>query len=197
MELVLVRHADAWADEEARRLGEFDAPLSDRGRVQCARLAVQLREEPIQVVVSSPLQRARSTADAIADAHGLAVELIDDLREIDFGELEGLTYEQVEALWPELFAQLMQAPTTVRFPRGESYQDLRRRVATVTAGLRRRYEGELVVAVTHGGVIRAALADALGMPDGAVFRFAVDTASVTRLAWLESGVLVRSINFVT
>jgi ribonuclease H / adenosylcobalamin/alpha-ribazole phosphatase len=183
MELVLVRHA-ATADEASGRCcGRLDVALSADGQAACKRLAVRLSAEPVSAVVSSPLRRARETADAIAMAHGHGVSILEGLIELDFGELEGRTFAEIQAAWPHLYGQWMLAPTTVRFPGGECYDDLHGRVVEAVETLRMDHDGHVVVAVTHAGVIRAVLAHALELPSDSVFRLAVDTGSMTRIAW--------------
>jgi alpha-ribazole phosphatase/probable phosphoglycerate mutase len=196
VELLLVRHAESTADVRGRCYGQLDVELSEFGRGQCRHLAEALSGEPVQALVSSRLARARATADAIAEPHGLDVVVLDDLRELDFGELEGLPYDEIAASRPELYARWMNAPTTVRFPGGESYEDLRRRAARAVERWRATHDGQVVVAVTHAGFIRAVLSDALGLPPDRLFRIAVDPASVTRIGWIESEPIVRSVNVV-
>lgn len=194
MQLVLVRHAEPTEDVHGRCYGRLDVPLSGRGRAQGRRLAAALSGEPVTAIVSSPRLRARKTAQAIAEPHGLAVAVVEELRELDFGELEGRTYEEIAASRPELFERWMRAPTSVRFPGGESYEDLHARAIDAISLLRASYHSLLVVAVTHAGVVRAVLADALGMPADRVFRLAVDTASITRVEWQQDLPIVRSVN---
>lgn len=197
MELVLVRHAEPTEEARGRCYGRLDVELSERGRAQCEQLAATLSEVPVAAVVSSPRLRARDTARAIAERHGLDVSVLEELRELDFGELEGHTYEEIASSHPDLYARWMRAPTTVRFPGGEGYADLHARAVAVVSRLRATYAGQLVVAVTHAGVVRAVLAEALGMPHDRIFRLAVDTASVTRLKWLENTPIVRGVNLLS
>lgn len=197
MELLLVRHAEPTEDARGRCYGRLDIELSESGREQCRRLAAQLSGEPVAAIVCSPRLRARDTADAIAEPHRLPVTVLDQLRELDFGELEGRTYEEIAASRPELYERWMTEPTTLRFPGGEGYADLHARVADAVAQLRATYDGRVVVAVTHGGVVRAVLAEALGMPHDRIFRLAVDTASITRVEWCEGVAVVRSFNLST
>ncbi len=185
MRLVLVRHAEPADDARGRCYGSLDVDLSAGGRAQSTKLAELLAAERVAAVVSSPRRRAVDTARAIATAHNLDVTILDGLRELDFGELEGRSYDEIATSQPELFEQWMRAPTTVRFPGGEAYDDLRARTLEAVSGLRQMYGGDLVVAVTHGGVIRAVLAEVLGMPAEHIFRLAVDTASLTRVDWIE------------
>jgi alpha-ribazole phosphatase len=194
VELVLVRHAEPTEDARGRCYGRLDVALSKSGREQCRRLAAHLSDEPVAAIVCSPRLRARDTADAIAEPHGLPVTVLDQLRELDFGELEGRTYDEIAACRPELYERWMTEPTTLRFPGGEGYADLHARVIDAVAQLRATHDGRMVVAVTHGGVVRAVLADALGMSHDRIFRLAVDPASITRVEWSDGVAVVRSVN---
>jgi ribonuclease H / adenosylcobalamin/alpha-ribazole phosphatase len=194
MELVLVRHAEPTEDSRGRCCGRLDIELSASGRTQCARLVAALAGAPVAAVVSSPLRRARETAQMIAEAHELPVVVVDDLTELDFGELEGKTYDEIASAWPDLYERWMAEPASVRFPGGEGYDDLQTRVARAVSGLRASYDGCTVVAVTHGGVVRAVLADALGLAHDRIFRLAIEPASLTRVSWSDGVPIVRSVN---
>jgi alpha-ribazole phosphatase/probable phosphoglycerate mutase len=192
--LVLVRHAEAEESAQGRCYGSLDVGLSANGRAQCARLARALAHERVAAVVSSPRIRAVETARAIAAAHGLGVRVDSDLRELDFGELEGRTYDEIAAAMPELYAAWMTQPTRVQFPGGESYADLERRALRAVESLRAEAAVGTVVAVTHGGIVRAVVADVLGIPDERIFRMAVDPASVAMVEWLEGVPTVVALN---
>jgi broad specificity phosphatase PhoE len=192
--LALVRHAETAEDMRGRCYGRLDVGLSAAGREQCARLAEVFRGEPVRVVGASPALRARETAEAIAAPHGLAVEVLEPLRELDFGELEGRAYDEIAASDPELYGRWMTAPTTVQFPGGESYADLEARVDAGIAALRAQHGEGLVVVVTHGGVVRAVLRSVLDVPAERIFRIAVEPASVTRFEWIDDEPIVRGIS---
>jgi alpha-ribazole phosphatase len=194
MRLALVRHAEAAEDARGRCYGRLDVGLSAVGRVQCAALAEQFRGEPVGAVATSPALRARETAEAIAAPHGLDVEVAESLRELDFGDLEGRAYDEIAVSDPELYERWMTAPTTVRFPAGESFADLQERVDAGIAELRRVHRDELVVVATHGGVVRAVLRSVLELPAERIFRIAVEPASVTTLDWVDGEPIVRAVN---
>lgn len=197
MELILVRHAEVSDAARGRCYGHFDFPLSEVGRAQCEALAGRLSTENVAVVLSSPSMRARETAEAIAQPHGLAVSVLDELSEVDFGAFEGLTYDEIAAAWPDVYAEWMAEPAVVRFPGGETLADLTRRVAGAVERLRADHDEHLVVAVTHGGVVRAVLAEALGLPDDRAFRIAIEPASMTRVEWQDGTTIVRGVNVPT
>src|SRR6185437_1766559 len=168
--------------------GTLDVELSERGREQAAALAATLRDEPIDVVVSSPRLRAVQTAAAL----GRPVEVDRRLCELDFGDFEGRTYEELEHDEPELFRRWMSSPTTVRFPNGESYEELRARATAAFADIRDRSVNAVVV--THGGVIRAALAAWLELQDHAIFRLDQRHCGVTIVEWLDGEPVLRVLN---
>ena len=192
MRLALVRHAEAAAEARGRCYGTLDVGLSDEGRAQSLTLAEAFRRVPVTEVVSSPAARARETAAAVAAPHRLEVEILEPLRELDFGELEGRAYDEIAVSDPELYEQWMSAPTTVRFPGGEAYADLEARANKAVARLVER-QG-LVVAVTHGGVVRAVLRRILELPPERIFRLAIDPASVTTVEWVDGEPIVRAVN---
>jgi alpha-ribazole phosphatase/probable phosphoglycerate mutase len=194
MRLVLVRHAAVEESAHGRCYGTLDVGLSPTGRAQSVSLARMIGAEPVARVVSSPRVRAVDTAVAIAEPHGLNVDVDDALREIDFGELEGRTYDEIAAELPDLYAAWMTAPTTVRFPGGECYADLEARAIGAVSALRRAYDERTVVVVTHGGVVRAVVADVLGIPPERIFRIGVEPASLTVVEWLGDEPIVKCFN---
>jgi alpha-ribazole phosphatase len=194
--LLLVRHAATDASFAGRCHGHLDVALSPEGRRQADALAAALADVPLVAVYSSPLARAVDTAAPLAAARGLEVVRDDRLRELDFGEVEGLSYEEISATHPELFRAWMESPTSVRFPGGEGFADLRARVLLAVAELRERHEGEAVAVVTHGGVVRAVLADVLGLEDGAVFRLGQVHGGVSVVEWVGGEPIVPQVNAV-
>ena len=194
--LLLVRHAETDPAMRWRCHGRLDVELSAEGRRQAGELAAALAELPLASVYSSPLSRALDTARAIAAARGLEPVADDGLLEIDFGELEGLTYEEIEAERPEVFRAWMEAPTSVRFPGGESFADLRARVVEAVGAIRERHAGEAAAVVAHGGVVRAVLADVLGLDDDAVFRLDQAYGGLSVVDWVGEVPLVRVVNAV-
>jgi alpha-ribazole phosphatase len=184
--LTLVRHAEPAVVGVC--YGALDVDLSPRGRGQAAALAERLRKERFDAVVSSPRTRATETAAAL----GLPIATDDRLRELDFGEFEGRTYDEIAHSHPDVYRAWMETPTRVRFPGGESYGDLRARATEALTELRNAYESVLVV--THGGVIRAALATWLELPEHAIFRLDQRYCGVTVVDWLTDEPVVRILN---
>jgi probable phosphoglycerate mutase len=161
--VVLVRHAaTAWSGQ--RYCGTSDPALSREGQADAERLAAELAGiVPAGArIVTSPLARARQTADEIAAGLGTAcVEVDPRWREADFGLLEGLTFAQVELRRPELAARLLLPDAAVDWPGGEAHASLAGRVAAALDDIVR--SGGTWIVVTHGGPLRLAVVLAAGV----------------------------------
>jgi alpha-ribazole phosphatase len=192
--LLLIRHAQP--SEEARGCcyGRLDIGLSVRGQRRAQLLARTFDRIPLAAVYSGPSTRALGTAGPLAAAHRLTPVVEEALREIDFGEFEGRSYDEIQADHPDLYRLWMEKPTRVEFPGGESYTQLRARAIAARDGIRARHDGELTAIVSHGGVLRAMLADCLRMPDEAIFRLDQSYGALSVIDWHDSTPLVRVVN---
>jgi alpha-ribazole phosphatase len=190
--LWLIRHGEPAEHARQRCYGDLDIGLSDKGRMQMAQAVASLQEESIAAVYSSPRSRALESARMLAK--GCPLIPVDDFCEINFGDFEGRTYDEIARSYPELFRQWMTTPTQVRFPNGESFSEMRARVLAAFHELRRAHEGQTIAIVSHGGVNRAILSWALRMPDEALFRIAQDYAAQNLLRFVEDVPVVELIN---
>ena len=164
---------------------------AEGNEAQARDLARALAAVPLEAVYTSPLARAVSTAAEIATAHGLVAIEVADLREIEFGDVEGLGFDEFPA---GLQAELIRHPLSVRFPGGETYGELRERVCRAFAEIVAQHRGGTAAVVTHAGSIRAALSDWLGIADEAIFRIDQRLAAVNVVEWLDGVPLVRLVN---
>lgn len=158
---------------------------------QAGELAAALADLPLEAVYTSPLQRAVLTAEAVAAEHELIPIEIADLREIEFGEVDGLTFDQYPE---ELQTELLSRPLSVRFPGGETYAELRDRVCRALGEIAAAHQDRAVGVVTHAGPIRAALAAWLEISEKAIFRIDQRPASVNLVDWLDGVPLIRLVN---
>ena len=120
MRVILVRHGETIWNEEQRYQGASDPPLSERGELQARRLAARLASESIGLIYSSDSTRALQTADQIAAHHGRQVRADPRLREMDFGDWEGLTYSEIRERYPQALARWQGDPLATSPPGGES-----------------------------------------------------------------------------
>jgi broad specificity phosphatase PhoE len=142
-------------------------------------------------VYTSPLARAIETATPLAVAHGLEPIEVVDLRELDFGDVGGLRFDELS---PELQRGLLDRPTEIAFPGGETYGELRTRVLAALAEIVARHPGASAAVVSHAGPIRAALATWLLMAVEGVFRLDQRHASVNIVDWHDGIPFIRLVN---
>jgi broad specificity phosphatase PhoE len=180
--LLLVRHGESTWNAEGRYQGQRDVPLSPLGVRQAAALAQRLASDDDvrpRAIASSPLARARETAAPAARALGLEVDVSAGLIEISHGEWEGLFKPEIESTWPSMVAAWRTTPESVRFPGGESLDDVRTRWRQF-ARVVERYPSPLLV-VTHDVIIRLAVLDARGEPLSAFNSLAAENAAITEI----------------
>jgi alpha-ribazole phosphatase/probable phosphoglycerate mutase len=128
------------------------------------------------------------------DSTALRVTIAEELREIDFGCFEGLTYAEIASRYPETYAEWMARPTDVTFPGGENFAAMAARVRHALDTIRLRHCGNTVVVVSHGGVNRIALATALDLASHRIFRLAQSYACINVIDYVGDEPLVRAIN---
>jgi broad specificity phosphatase PhoE len=189
--ILLARHGETDWNRDNRFQGHADPPLNETGRTQAAELAVALGRQELTAVYSSPLRRALETARVVAAPHGLEPVPVEALREVDVGSWQGLTRTEIEQRFPEQFARWLEYERG--WADGESYDEMGRRVVAGLLELAAAHQGERILAVSHGGPIRAAFAFAdgtsyadarrLGPTIGNVFvaEFVVEAGALRRL----------------
>ena len=179
--LHLVRHGETVLSGTGVIAGRLDVALSARGEAQARAAARALQVRSLAAIVSSPLSRARATAELIAAPHGLPVEIEPDLRELDFGVAEGLTFDELERLHPEVAATWVARPHEVVFPDGERWGDVAARVVRAAQAIAARHPlGECAV-VSHAGPIRVLLGLARRLEPCAALALPCEHGSVTSL----------------
>ena len=185
--LILVRHGSTAHSLEYRFSGRNELPLDPAGSAQAAALAARASSfGTVAAVVSSPLRRARQTADWIASALGLTVTENADLVELDFGEWEGLTMSEAAARDRAALAAWLASPD-VAPPAGESITALAERVRRARETLVTAYPEQRVVVVTHVTPIKALIRTVLDAPPTSLQRMHLDTASVSRVDYWSGG----------
>ncbi|MGI5155995.1 bifunctional RNase H/acid phosphatase [Microbispora sp. CA-102843] len=194
--LLLLRHGQTPLSVEKRFSGLGDPSLTPTGLAQAEAAAGRLSRQPyeVEVIVSSPLARARQTAEAVAARTGLTVLVDDDLRETDFGEWEGHTFAEIQQRWPgELAAWL--ADPDVAPPGGESFASTARRVEQARDRIVKAHEGRSVVVVSHVTPIKMLVRFALGAPPEALYRMHLDLACLSAIDYYADGpAVVRALN---
>lgn len=183
-QVILVRHGQTAWNREERIRGQSDIPLDETGLEQARATARYIAVRwPLAAVYASPLRRAMDTARAIADAQHLEVRPLDGLLDLCFGQWEGLPIAEVQARYPDLWLAWLEAPHTVRFPGGESLDDVRERSMAALGDVVNRHSGETVALVAHRVVNQVLLCAVLGMGNDHFWQIGQDTCAVNVIKW--------------
>ena len=181
--LIVVRHGETAWNVDTRIQGHLDIPLNATGLWQARQLGGALAGEAISAIYTSDLLRARRTAQAVADATGAALVDEPGLRERAFGSFQGRTFAEVETEHPEQARRWRQRDPDYAPDGGESLRVLRERVVDTTHRLAARHPGELVLLVTHGGVLDVLYRAATRQDIQAPRTWQLGNAAINRLLW--------------
>ena len=173
--MLLVRHGATLRTAEDRFSGDRGVDLSDEGRAQVAALAERLASVSIDAVYASPFARARQTAEIVVQRRSLPIAQRDGLREIGHGHWEGLTRAEVEAQFPEEYANWEEDPLTYAPEGGESGVVVLARALPVLREIVVLHPDDTVLVVSHKATIRLLLASLLGF-DARGYRDRLDQA---------------------
>ncbi len=185
--LFLVRHGETDWNVDFRFQGQSDIELTDVGKTQARKLGLSLADEKISAIYSSDLSRAVKTAKIIAVHHELNIKKIPELREINFGIWEGLTYDEINKSYSDLYKEWRENTTDVKIPKGESLSEVAERSVRAIHQLVDQHKDESIVVVTHGGVIRCIVSSVLRMDLNHFWRLRLDNTSVSVLDFLDGG----------
>ena len=183
-ELVLVRHGETdWNVAEVFR-GRADVALNATGLKQAELLGEYLSREKILAVYASPLQRARQTAQPIAEHHGLKVNLAPGLEDFDYGAWQGLSHQEVKDKYPELYNLWHGHPERVKIPGGENLSEVRERALPVVTEVTQKFKGTVVL-VSHRVVNKVLICALLGLDNSHFWNVRQDTGGITRFGYEE------------
>jgi len=181
--LIVLRHGETDWNREGRYQGCIDTPLSARGRAQAAAAAHALSRSSLGAVYASPLARARETAEAIARPHGLAVRPREALNEICHGAWEGLTVEEVQAAFPDLYLLWRESPEAVTMPDGEGLAQVEERVSGEIGRLQALHATETICLVSHDVPVRLLILGALGLPRERLWSVGLAATGLTEIEY--------------
>jgi probable phosphoglycerate mutase len=170
-------------------------PLTERGLRESQLTASRIaRDWRPAMVYTSPMQRCVDTARAIAQACAIALQEVDDLRDLNYGAWRGKTHDEVRAAHPAQYRQWRRSPHLFKFPDGDSLQQLSLRVTDALRLILERHAGDTVVVVAHDSSNRALLLHALGLPLAAWWRIVQDPCGLSEIVADGEELSVRSMN---
>ena len=177
--LFLVRHGNTRLNSTERFWGQTDVELGSDGIKQAETLRDRLATEKIDTVYASPLRRTMATAEIITSPHQLDVIPCAELSEINFGEIEGLTYPEIDRLYPELTKSWYTKTQTFRYPGGESISEVNTRVKEFLRRLKEHTPEETILIVAHSGTLKMLVCNLLGLGLQHSRRIRIDLASLS------------------
>ena len=185
----------SWNVEHRFQGQRAEPELNDQGRKQAAALAQCLESRSIDAAYTSDSLRARQTAETICENRNFSITEAPDLRELDFGEWEGLTHDEAQRVDPERVRAWEQAPLEYAPPGGENLKQLASRSQRFIESLLQAHRDETLLLVSHGGPLRVLLATSLGLAATEYWRLRIDPGSLSELYLYPAGGMLTQLNF--
>ncbi len=195
--LLLVRHGNTNLDNVKKFWGKTDVELSADGIRQAEKLRDRLATQRIDAIYASNLSRARLTAEIIASKHHLDITTRAELSEINFGLVEGLTFDEISQLYPELAETLSNWNTRPKFPGGESLDELNNRVQKFLKRLKKHKPEEAILIVAHFGTLRLIICNLLEIGLEHWQQMRLDLASLSIVETYPQGTILSLLNDVS
>lgn len=192
--VIFIRHGQTSWNKDKKYQGHSDISLNENGLRQAELVGKRLAEEKINAIYSSDLQRACQTAEMIAQHHALPIIRKQELREINFGMWEGLTYQEIMETWPEILRTMYSQPSETCPPQGESFNKVRQRVIRALQQCIAKHQNETIVVVSHGGTMRVILCAALGIDLDKMWFIRQDSTAINIIQYFEHQVVVSLVN---
>ncbi|UCC16462.1 MAG: histidine phosphatase family protein [Dehalococcoidales bacterium] len=181
-EILLVRHGETeWNAEEIFR-GRADINHNEKGIVQAKMLGEYLVNSRLEAVYSSPLQRAVRTAERIAKQRSLDIRTEPALVDLDYGEWQGMPVTEVRKIYSKLYLKWEKSPEKVKFPGGESLDDVRNRVVSVVNKIIKKHKGSVVV-VSHRVVNKVLICSMLGLDNSHFWNIRQETCGISSFSY--------------
>lgn len=189
--LILLRHGETDWNRERRLMGAADVPLNETGRLQCARVGEVLANFGIDRIRTSPLVRALESSRIVAEAIGAPIESDERLVEVRFGDWQGRTYDEIAA--DPHYRRYIEDPVGQAAPGGENVIEVQQRALASLQGAR---QGERVLFVTHGDLIRTILCRFLQVPLAGFRRLRIDNCGLSAVAVSDGSGEVKFVNML-
>ena len=179
MKVALIRHGETEWNKLGKFLGQFDIGLNPRGLAQARETALAMADWSHTVVYASPLARTMQVAQEISKPDEVPVVPVEGMKELDLGDVEGVTGVEMRSLWPGVYTAWRENPATVVMPHGESLAQLQDRAWGAWLALEAAHsENDSLVVVSHNFAIRTLVAKLLGMPLANFHRMVLGLSSI-------------------
>jgi len=192
--IILMRHGQTEWNKFERFRGKADIELDETGRRQAEAAAERIGQWKVDAVYSSPLKRAMSTAQAVADRLGLTVQTLEGINDMDFGEWEGLAIAEARQKYVALFDLWLYHPERLEIPRAETLEDVRKRAVAAIDEVVAKHKDQTIALVSHRVVCKVLLCHLLGVGNSHFWQIAQDTTAINLFEVWEGKPSVMLIN---
>jgi len=192
--LYLIRHGETDFNKSGVFFGNMDVGLNHIGKKQSKELETVMDNIELDIIISSPLKRCIETAQGIASRKGLLINIVDELREMNFGLWEGCYYDDVARLYPDEWKMGMEDWRDMHPTEGECFRDFYSRVSNALKTIIESYDGKKVALITHGGCMRVIVSDLLGLKEKGFWNFHFEHGKYSLLEIEEGHCTIRKIN---
>ncbi len=193
--VILIRHGETEWSYQKRYCGFTDVDLNEKGRWQAGRLLKRLSKEKIHKVYSSDMKRTVKSAKIVFK--DLPVEELLDLREMNFGIFEGLTYKDIMEKYPRVYGEWLESPLDIIIPQGEGLKSLARRVRKALRRILSQNSNKTVAVFTHGGPIRVILCDILKLGLKEIWQIEIWLASISIIEFVKGRGKIHLLNDIS
>lgn len=194
--MLLIRHGETDWNNKLIFQGHSDKELNETGLINARKTAEILKNYRFDYIYCSDLKRAKQTAQLIANKMNKSILETKEIREIFFGEWEGLNFKKIEKNYPDEFQAWKNDPLKNNPPEGEKIEQFNRRVNGFFDKLIKNHRGEKIIVVTHGGVIKSYLTEILAVSKNRYWQFQIDNNSITELKFYEDAAVLSKLNFL-
>lgn len=192
--LLLVRHGASEYNYKRRFAGYSDIEMTSLGYEQVKKLRDRLASERIDFAYSSDLKRASATAEIICSRHQVNLITCPELREANYGEVEGLTLDEISRLYPEVAESVVNFNLRLKFPGGESFAEFTERVSKFLPTLKQHSSSRTLLVVSHSGPLRVLVCRLLGIDLNCWWQIRFDNASLSILELQPRGAVIHLLN---
>ncbi len=193
--IFLTRHGQTDANSTYTFQGHIDNHLNAQGYVQAQKLVNYFTNHNLQKIYTSDLVRTVETAKPTAEAHNSEIIRLSALKEISFGEWEGLTYEEIKTKWPKDIEAFFKKPAEVKISGGESFREVQNRAWEAFKEIVQKYDDESdIFIVSHGGTVRTILCAVMNLDLNEMWKISIDNAGISCILQLENRSWIKNIN---
>ena len=193
--IYIIRHGITLDNKKKSLQGQRDTHLNGQGLIQAERLAEYFTELPLDAIYCSPLIRAKETANPLARIKGLPLNILEDLKEVNFGSWEGVEMQELDKLYPEEMHNFIAAPSKWRAEGAETFAEAQERVwQAFKETLHKEGNGRNLAFVTHGGAIRLLMGKFLEMDLDKIWKISVYNTSITTIYEWDGHLVLEELN---